>query len=135
MKKVFENIKNFGKGILIGALIMSPFYIAIFSAETYYKSDMYADTQKEFILDNIDSFKVVNGSNNYTMLMTDDVYYEEVKIYLDESNRIIFWADREKLKKDEFWQSIKWRFIGDTDFALDYSKDLDRKIKSKLEIK
>lgn len=120
----------FFRGWLIGCLISIPILIGLYSTEQYYKSDMYAESQKEFILDNIDEFNVTdvyweddNDSTIFDMEIKDD-YYESITIDLS-TGRVICWSNREN---NSYLHEFKWTIISDTDFYLDYNKEIDSKI-------
>ena len=122
------------KGFFIGSLISIPILIGLYSTEQYYKSDMYAETQKEFILDNIDKFNVTDvyweddKDNTHFDMEIEDNYYESITIDLS-TGCVICWANREN---DSYLHDFKWSLISDTDFYLDANKEIDNKIINKL---
>jgi len=111
-----EIFNEFINGFIKGAICVIIIFSILFSIGAYYESDIYFEKKKEFVLDNIDQFELVNIQGNdlyiYKMYITDGGYYDEISFVLSpDYSYIVLWADRDK---DTYWQDFCWMLIKDT---------------------
>jgi hypothetical protein len=137
-EKLKKILKKIGHGVLRGLAACSVVFAILFSVKAYFKSDMYSNSKKEYILENIDKFEIKNMQDIdlyiCKMYIEEDGYYDEVSIVLNNSRSYaVFWANRDKIKESN-WQNLCWFLIKDTTFDLN-EEEIDSAIITEMKKK